>query len=252
MLRYLYTDDIQLNINNTPSILMVAHYYALQKLENVCSEWLIQRVSEHNVCTIYDRTHLVDNELTKQCLFYIQMNARNLLNHESSKKHMNLFNLGLDALGKIMALDLSIASEVVLFEKLLLWARTECEAQKLVPNGENLRRTTRGRLQLIRFSAMTSDDFGRCVRLAGPAFFTVEEIGTIFIHLNCDHEEFVSGTSNVPKKYLCKSDDFPVYHKPRAMYQQYRICAHCKNISIRNATSFPTDKQFCKSCLFYS
>lgn len=212
-----------LNVTNAPSIMMLAHYYDLSELEQMCAKMLVQDVSLETVCPTLERTHWLDNELTKHCLSLIQKNTDKLC--DISNEHKNIFGLGLKALGKVMAMDtLAVDSEVFLFEHLLHWARSECKTKKLEPTDGNMRKTVDGRLGLIRLSTLTNDEFGRCLRLAGPDFFTLDEIGTICLRLNnkLTHNEV--------------SSDLPLYIIPRKKYNEKKFVN--RNTTPRSAFIF--------------
>lgn len=229
MLRYLYTDDIQLNETNAPIILMISHQYGLHKLEKLCSGRLAETLSLESVCTILDRTHTLNNALTDRCLCYIQMHTDKLVDNVNGKEHMNIFNLGLEAFGKVMSMDLlSIDSEVVLFEKLMSWARAQCDARNIVPSSDQLRKMVKGRLEFIRFTAMSCDDFALSLRYVKPDFFLVEEAVSIFLHQHRCHI-----------KTDIMFEDFPAYKYPREKYKRCVEYSFCKHSIVRKQNGTP-------------
>lgn len=182
MLRFVYTDDCKLTPSNAATILLLAHYYDLGTLEDACAAHLLGILSPKNVCKIFGRLHLMDNALTKECLQVIQANTDQLFADGN-----NLFDLELAALGQIFKLDvLLLDSDVELFRVLLEWGRaqsSESAKHDLASMGNRLRETLNGRLQFIRFTAMTIEQFGQCIQMVDPSFFTNDEICTAYQHI---------------------------------------------------------------------
>lgn len=195
VLRFLYIGDVQLNESNAAAILMLAHYFDLSSLGHQCITFLLQQLSLQNVCTTFGATYLLTNELTQKCLSIIQENTDQLFAVEQS-----IFDLDVDALALVLRLDwLCIDSEVQLFDEMLKWARHRIisdvsdEQQPAASSGSRhcpavptvtmLRSELEGRLDLIRFSNMTYDQFGECLQLVEPTFFTNEEIATTFMRI---------------------------------------------------------------------
>lgn len=179
---------------------MLAHFYDLPALSHKCTTLLLQLLSLQNVCTTFGATYLLTNELTQKCLAIIQENTDQLFAVEQS-----IFDLDVAALALVLRLDwLCIDSEVQLFDELLKWARhriivsddqqpssTGSRHWPTPPTAIMLRGTLQGRLDLIRFSNMTYDQFGECLQLVEPTFFTHEEIATTFMRIlkNGRHHE---------------------------------------------------------------
>lgn len=196
ILRYLYTYEIRLNATNAIGILLLADHYKLPEIEQKCVEFLIKTVTTETVLNVFKRTYKLTNKLTEHCLDIIRKDTDklfglgkgpdlvNLFEHDLAVL-VDLFDLDLAVLGTILELDvLRIDSEVELFEELLRWARAKCVAENVEPNAANLRRVVKGRLRLVRLTAMSHEQFQRCIRIAGPGFFSIAESGGIFEHQN--------------------------------------------------------------------
>lgn len=173
----MYTGTINLTALNVGDILLRAHYYNLRSLEDECAASLSSTLTVQNILVIFDKIHLLDNKSSKAvCLRFIRDNTDELFADEQ-----NLFDLNVDALRQVFDMnELRLGSDVDLFAELLKWGTNRCRAKDQMPTAKHLRHALNGRLDLIRFAAMTPDQFAKCVKMVDDRFFTDGEIRATF------------------------------------------------------------------------
>lgn len=213
VLRFVYTFEVRLDENSALGILMLAHRFELTHLVDECSDLtIIKNLTVDKVLAVFERTHMLES-LADYCLHIIRQNTDKLFGSDNDPKAMHLFDLNLVALGKVLELDvLRIDNEVVLFEELLRWARTKCKVGETKTDAEDLRGSVEGRLRMIRLTAMSSDEFCRCMSLAGAKFFTVQEMIGNIQHIAQRAADAETMT------FDDISDDLPMYHERRRDY----------------------------------
>lgn len=80
--------------------------------------------------------------------------------------------------------SLVLPSEYTLFELAIRWATQQCVKENLDHvDGSILRKKLNSRLYLIRFAAMTTEDFHKCISVGGTTFFSDEEISATFLRI---------------------------------------------------------------------
>ncbi|XP_071125657.1 BTB/POZ domain-containing protein 6-A-like [Mytilus edulis] len=164
MLRYMYTDRVQLRGNIVISLLYAAQKYQLQSLLTLCETYLRNNLWIRSACTIYSKTKLFSLEtLKKDTLKYISLNAAEIFEDE------DFLAVPANDLVDIMMLESLDISEVKLFQSILKWVDVKLgKAQKLI-TGQNRRGIllSYGILYLIAFPSLSLDDFTKIVVPAG-------------------------------------------------------------------------------------
>lgn len=156
--------------------MMLAHFYHLTTLEDTCATFLLDTVTVRTVCATFGTVHLLDNELTQKCLQLIQSHTYRLFDDQQ-----HILDLNVQVLEKVFQLLLNIPNEVWLFAEMLKWARRSLAQEDQTAAG--LRKSLRGRLNFVRFSQMTVDQFTKCVDMVEEPFFTMEEVCTTLMRI---------------------------------------------------------------------
>ncbi|KAJ6647119.1 BTB/POZ domain-containing protein 6-A [Pseudolycoriella hygida] len=186
MLRYMYTNNLNITDDIVIELLLAAHKYDLRHLEERCSQYMQQKMNETNVCSFLNVLYNLDafKDITQILLAFME-------SRWSIDCKVDFTGMSIDGL-KYLVDFLSLRKrardfkymhfEVDLFRRILAWAKVNCEENGLPADGANMRKALKGCEQLISFTSMSSDEF-HCAIDFSPNFFTVEEIGSIFTKL---------------------------------------------------------------------
>lgn len=179
-------EDLAIEIETANILLPLAHYFGLRDFEAECAKRLEDTVTPANVCQSFGIVHVLDNGFTAKCIKVMQLHIRTILDDGS------LMNMHDAALTKILSRnELNIISEIDLLVPLLKWARTKCGESELLEDSVNLRTMVKDRIHLIRFTAMSGDEFSNSLSMVGADFFTEKEISEIMftISIGADYKE---------------------------------------------------------------
>lgn len=194
VLRYIYTDDINITETNALPILRVANYLYLPYLEELCVEMITSTMNIGNVCTLFENTYKLNSVLGRKCIQLIQSKTELLM------KNGSLTSIDQDALSEILKKDkLNIKKEKDIFEALLSWASDTCIEHGLPMTSKNRRQVLGERIKLVRFTAMNLPEFLECLTL-DPAFFSSEEVAEIVSAIRSGNPLSQLFYSNVPRQ----------------------------------------------------
>uniref|UniRef100_A0A669D4E6 BTB domain containing 2 n=1 Tax=Oreochromis niloticus TaxID=8128 RepID=A0A669D4E6_ORENI len=172
LLKFLYSDEVQIGPETVMTTLYTAKKYAVPALEAHlpylnCS------------CHLKPLTYLL-------CLENIDKNTGDALAAEG------FTDIDLDTLVAVLERDTLGVREVRLFSAAVRWAEAEAHRQQLQPTPENKRKVLGKALTLIRFPLMTIEEFA-----AGPAqssILTDREVVSLFLHFTVNpkpHVDFI-------------------------------------------------------------
>lgn len=177
----MYINEIDLTTANAPDIMMVAHYYGLLTLEDLCSAFLKKTLCMKTVLYTFNKIHLLERSICTDCTRMLQLHMQVLLQDRTVRD--NLFDLTVMALAAVFAGEtMCIANEVVVFEALLRWGLRQL-GDKEDKSRSKLRRKIGSRLNFIRFGHMTEAQFTQCLALAGEGLFTADDINDTFLQI---------------------------------------------------------------------
>ncbi|GLG95093.1 BTB/POZ domain-containing protein 6-A [Gryllus bimaculatus] len=161
-LEYIYTDNINLeSFDNACELCYVAKKYMLPHLVEECTRFLWNDLFPKNACRAYEFARLFEEPvLMEKCLKIISCETEAVLQEPSFE------DVELPTLVTILELDeLSIASELDLFNAVQRWAIRECTRKGLSPDdNKSLRSVLGAALGKIRFLTLTPAQFAE-----GPA-----------------------------------------------------------------------------------
>ncbi|XP_045192996.2 BTB/POZ domain-containing protein 6-like [Mercenaria mercenaria] len=156
ILRYIYTEDCEINTDSVMAILLGAKKYKLSRLEEKCRTFLTNRLTADNVCTILKNVHdLEEKELEQKCLSFIMERGDDALNADG------LTALPKTAIRKIITSDNLQAEESTVYGACKRWAVEKCrqETGSADFSSADLRNQLGDLLHLIRFPLMTFETF---------------------------------------------------------------------------------------------
>uniref|UniRef100_A0A914CMN9 BACK domain-containing protein n=1 Tax=Acrobeloides nanus TaxID=290746 RepID=A0A914CMN9_9BILA len=188
VLTYIYSEKVELEINNVFNVLYAAKKYLLTGLERECAKFLEDKVDAANVCYILTQAVLYENErLIQTCESIISFATADVVTSEEFK------SLDEPTLARILQFDKLKIGEWTLFQEVLKWAEVQCVKKSLNVTSENKRLVLGTALYAIRFPAMRATEFAayakdkkncilserECLDLLLTFFYTLDDV-----HLN--------------------------------------------------------------------
>lgn len=219
-LKFFYTDSIDLNPSNIVEMTKLSIKYKINilSMDDNCEkdEEIMEDMTIDRACgTLQDAVQKQSNEVQKLTQEFIADHYLTVLNSYS------FLDVNETTLKIILELDpVSDVNEFKIFESVINWTTRSCEKDRIVPCG-NIRRIKLGdNLKLIRFGAMTFDEFVKCHDLA-PGLLTDNEVAAIFLNIGTkitnslgfsDHERRVK-----PRKpdVLTRRDEIALHFAPK-------------------------------------
>ncbi|XP_071125664.1 BTB/POZ domain-containing protein 3-like isoform X1 [Mytilus edulis] len=160
LLRYIYTDRVQLTGQIVISLLYAAQKYQIQSLLSLCESFLRNNLWIRSACTIYSNARLFSlDQLKQDTLKFIALNAADVFEVK------DFLAVPANDLVDILKLETINITEVKLFQSILKWVDVKLvKAQKLI-TGQNRRGIllSSGILYLIAFPSLSIDDFTKIV-----------------------------------------------------------------------------------------
>ncbi|XP_060554744.1 BTB/POZ domain-containing protein 6-like isoform X4 [Ruditapes philippinarum] len=176
VLRYMYSDDIELDVNNVSCCLYAAKKYALYDMANKCAKFLETKIGVDTACTIYEQAKLYDEaQLATKCIDFITGNSKGVF---LSK---DFHTLAFESVLEIVRNGILNADESFIFAAVKGWAESECKRKGSEVSPGNLRSCIGEIMFMIRFPLMPNDVFAKEVEPTG--ILTTEELLMIYRHL---------------------------------------------------------------------
>ena len=174
LLRYLYSDEVNLSGSNVLGVLYLAKKYMVPSLADKCKDYLQDKLDPSNVFTIlptaqkYEEKNLVD-----RCWKVIESQTEQVLKADGFE---TIEKTLLEALVQRETLQIR---EPKLFKACDQWAINQCRKQGLATDGELKRRVLGEKIiKAIRYAAMKQEEFAGVVLDA--KILTPDEIVTFF------------------------------------------------------------------------
>ncbi|EPQ08102.1 BTB/POZ domain-containing protein 2 [Myotis brandtii] len=175
LLKFLYSDEVQIGPETVMTTLYTAKKYAVPALEAHCVEFLKKNLRADNAFMLLTQARLFDEpQLASLCLENIDKNTADAITAEG------FTDIDLDTLVAVLERDTLGIREVRLFSAVVRWSEAECQRQQLQVTPENKRKVLGKALALIRFPLMTIEEFA-----AGPAqsgILVDREVVSLFLH----------------------------------------------------------------------
>ena len=170
MLRYMYSENRNLNESNVMQVLYVAEKYIVKSLAAECIDFLEERLNVGNVLWVLSHARQYDEtDLVAHCWEEIDRDTYGVV------KSGEFASIERCLLEEIVTRDSLTISEVELFKAVDLWASEECERKGLSVNGNEKRRVLGENIvHAIRFPAMELKEFASVV--TNSEILTTEEV----------------------------------------------------------------------------
>lgn len=177
-LQYFYLEFVTLNGNVIAEVMKLADKYDVTGCMELCIRYLTLSMSTQNVCWCYELALLFDlGHLISLCEEKICLETQKVL--ESS----SFLSCSRHILGRILLMDGLSCDEIHIFQASMLWAVEACKrAGTDENNAENLKQQLGHCFDLIRFPAMSAEEFNLCVA-DKENLLTSNEIMDILSHL---------------------------------------------------------------------
>nr|XP_009673895.1 PREDICTED: BTB/POZ domain-containing protein 6 [Struthio camelus australis] len=174
LLKYMYSDEIDLEADTVLATLYAAKKYIVPALAKACVNFLETSLEAKNACVLLSQSRLFEEpELTQRCWEVIDAQA------EMALKSEGFCEIDQQTLEIIVTREALNTKEVVVFEAVLNWAEAECKRQGLPVTPRNKRNVLGKALYLVRIPTMTLEEFANGA--AQSDILTLEETHNIFL-----------------------------------------------------------------------
>ncbi|KAK3106667.1 hypothetical protein FSP39_024838 [Pinctada imbricata] len=155
-LRYVYTDNVSVTVDNVLKVMYVSKKYCVDLLTKQCKDFVKKNITNESACVLMDSASMLqEEEIYKLCLEKIKENA------ESCIRSPGFTTLGKETLKLITESDSLVIKEEVLYEQVMKWCDAECRRQQMEITWENKRNLLGEVLFNIRFPLMDSKFFAK-------------------------------------------------------------------------------------------
>uniref|UniRef100_H3D4B5 BTB domain containing 6 n=1 Tax=Tetraodon nigroviridis TaxID=99883 RepID=H3D4B5_TETNG len=174
LLKYMYSDEIDLEADTVLATLYAAKKYIVPALARACVTFLETSLEAKNACVLLSQSHLFEEpELTQRCWEVIDAQAQLALCSEG------FCEIDLQTLEIILRRETLHTKEEVVFEAVTNWATAECKRRGLAPTTCNRRKVLGKALFLVRVPTMSLEEFANGA--AQCHLLTLEETHNMFL-----------------------------------------------------------------------
>jgi len=193
-LKFLYCDDISLNEDNVLSTFYCSKKYLVNYLSKACIKYLTQILNPQNAFVLLNQFRMFDDEkdFVNQCLEVIDCQADKAFESEP------FVDIDESTLKLILQRETLNIKELNIYKHCLRWSEEECKRKNLDLNPRNKRYVLDKLIHLIRFGAMTLDEFANSPALDG--LLTAEESNSLFLHFTTKNENNLLTKFNTKKR----------------------------------------------------
>lgn len=169
-LQFFYKDNVVVTMEHIEEILNLAGKYVMPDCINTCINFIKNQLTIDNVCWGYRIAIMLDNEdLKRYCEKFITISPIDVF------RTVSFLNCERNVLKHILRMDLMICKESELFAACLSWAANSCKRNNLDESKVcNLKNQLNECFALIRFGAMTPDEFIEITKKYREFFQTVD------------------------------------------------------------------------------
>uniref|UniRef100_A0A1B6DZ41 BTB domain-containing protein n=2 Tax=Clastoptera arizonana TaxID=38151 RepID=A0A1B6DZ41_9HEMI len=175
LLKFLYSDEVQIGPETVLTTLYTAKKYAVPALERHCVDFLKANLGSDNAFMLLTQARLFDEpQLAELCLETIDKNTSEALAADCFTE------VDLDTLNSVLQRNTLRIREAKLFQAVVSWAEAECLRQQLPITPENQRAVLGPGLSLVRFPLMTIEEFAMGAAQSG--ILTDREVVSLFLY----------------------------------------------------------------------
>lgn len=181
LLKFLYTDQVEIEPETVMATLYAAKKYSVLALERNCVDFLKRNLKPENAFMLLTQARLFDESaLAQLCLEMIDKHTADAL------AASGFLDIEYETLQQVIKRDSLRIREVVLFNNVIRWAEAECQRQCLPSNPENQRAILGTSLYLVRFPLMTVEEFAADVAQSG--LLTDREVVNLFLQFTLNEK----------------------------------------------------------------
>ncbi|XP_031566576.1 BTB/POZ domain-containing protein 6-B-like [Actinia tenebrosa] len=177
MLRYFYSDEVNLTESNVLEVLYLAERYMLPFLKEKCEEYIKNKLKPEDVFHVLHPPQIRNEKVEQKCWDMVDSDAERAVSSES------FLNVSREMLCEVLGRDTMSIDEVVLFQAVEKWALNKLKEQGLEESMEN-KRAVLGEevIKLIRFPLMLQKKFAENVLPSG--ILTLDEVTELIRFFN--------------------------------------------------------------------
>ncbi|CAH1788411.1 unnamed protein product [Owenia fusiformis] len=159
LVRFIYSERVQLTIDNVVEVKYAAKKYLVPQLEHPCDVYMKECLKVDTVCSLMNLCYSFRyDESVNQCLEFISANTTAVLRQDNFK------SLHYELLKAVLELDpVTYTTELEMFEAAIQWAECKCLEEELEPSPENIRTTLGDAIYLIHYGALTMEEYASFV-----------------------------------------------------------------------------------------
>lgn len=176
ILRFIYTDKIDIHDENVFEILRKANYFGLTDIESKCLLYLDERLNSLSVTWIYHQLFhslSLSHALLEKCLQYIRIEPLTFF----ASKYFD--RISVDVFKSILEMDAMNCTEIDLFQAMIELSRAHCTNSGIEVTAANQRTVLEGAEKLLRLETLTEWEFDHeCLEIQRD-FYSREEIEKI-------------------------------------------------------------------------
>ncbi|KDR10233.1 BTB/POZ domain-containing protein 1-like isoform X2 [Zootermopsis nevadensis] len=185
LLRFLYSDEVQIGPETVMTTLYTAKKYAVPALEKHCVDFLKSNLGSDNAFMLLTQARLFDEpQLAALCLEMIDKNTTDALAADG------FTDIDLDTLNAVLERDTLRIREAKLFQAVVRWSEAECSRQQLPATPDNKRSVLGRALSLVRFPLMSVEEFA--VGAAQSGLLSDREVVSLFLYFTVNPKPAVS------------------------------------------------------------
>nr|XP_061843446.1 BTB/POZ domain-containing protein 6-B-like [Nerophis lumbriciformis] len=174
LLKYMYSDEMELEADTVLATLYAAKKYIVPALARACVNFLETSLEAKNACVLLSQSRLFEEpDLTQRCWEVIDAQAELALRSEG------FCEIDLQTLEIILRRETLNTKEAVVFEAVMGWAAAECQRQGLGPTTRNKRQALGKALFMVRIPTMSLEEFADGA--AQSDILTLEETHNMFL-----------------------------------------------------------------------
>ncbi|XP_068198543.1 BTB/POZ domain-containing protein 6-B-like [Antennarius striatus] len=154
LLKYMYSDEIDLEADTVLATLYAAKKYIVPALARACVAFLETSLEAKNACVLLSQSRLFEEpDLTRHCWEVIDAQA------ELALRSDGFCEIDRPTLELILRRESLNVREALIFQAALGWAAAECRRQGLAATPRNQRAALGAALYLVRVPSMTLQEF---------------------------------------------------------------------------------------------
>ena len=194
LLKFLYSDEVQIGPETVMTTLYTAKKYAVPALEKACVDFLERNLCSENAFLLLTQARLFDEpQLATLCLDTIDKNTSEAFSADG------FTDIDLSTLIAVLERDTLRIREAKLYQAIQRWAEAECVRQHIPVTGENQRAVLGRALSLVRFPLMTVEEFASGAAQSG--ILTDRETVQLFLYFTVNPKPSI-GFLDVPRSCM--------------------------------------------------